>query len=79
MPYGGLAFWVSCLLLSSTALAFLHSLRLAQALSPFRPPGELLTALQLVAVVAAVVHVVTDPELGLAPAVLAPELLVGTG
>lgn len=53
---------------SSTALALLC-----------RPRRELLTALQLVAVVAAVVHVVADPELGLAPAVLALELLVGTG
>ena len=48
-------------------------------LSDTAPRGELLTALQLVAVVAAVVHVVAEPELGLAPAVLAPELLVGTG
>lgn len=68
---------------SSTVLGFLRPtclhrpLHLAQALSPV-PAGKLLTALQLVAVIAAVVHVVTDPELGLAPAVLAPELLLST-
>lgn len=86
MPCGWPAFWVSRLLI------FRHGTCLpphreppstpspcSSSHGPFRPRGELLTAPQLVAVVAAVVHVVTHPELGLAPAVLAPELLVGTG